>query len=110
MALSDADKGADGGMVPWSTDFILIPDPFETILALDSKFKPPLFEGAAWHPDNAQLLVTNDLTAKNLGPGVPPDGFGSGLVSSLFEQENVIPVAIAMLRIKISFLIEVCLE
>jgi len=73
------------------------------MLALLSRFKPPELDGDMWHPDEAQLLVTTALTAKNFGPGVL-SGFGSGLESSLFEQEKVNPVIAKMLMIKISFL------
>jgi hypothetical protein len=104
IALSAAASGPEGGMVPWSTAWDFIRPPFETILALVSRFNPPEFDGDTWHPDEAQLLVTIDLTAKNFGPGVL-SGFGSGLESSLFEQEKVNPVIAKMLMIKISFLI-----
>lgn len=102
--MSDADKGPVGGIVSRSTAWVFILEPFVTILASESKFTPPEFVGAMWQPDVAQLLVIIDFAAKNFGPGVLPVGFG--LASSLFEQENVMPVAIAMLRINISFLID----
>jgi hypothetical protein len=57
-------------------------------------------------------LLQSALTAKNFGPGVL-SGFGSGLESSLFEQEKVNPVIAKMLMIKISFLMDllfVCLR
>jgi hypothetical protein len=108
FVLSAADNGIDGGIVPRSTARVFILELFDTILASDPKFTPPAFEGAIWHPDSAQLLVIIDFAAKNFGPGVLPVGFGSE--SSLLEQENVIPVAITMLRINISFLIGYCLK
>jgi hypothetical protein len=46
LALSAADNGPVGGIVPKSTALALIREPFATMPALDSKFKPPVFEGA----------------------------------------------------------------
>jgi hypothetical protein len=110
IALSAAARGPAGGIVPLSTASDFIRAPLETILVLVSKFIPPEFDGEIWHPDKAQLFVTTDFTAKNFGPGVLPVGFGSGLESSLLEQEKVIPVIVKMLTIKISFLIEFVLK
>ena len=97
LALSAADNGPVGGMVPKSTALALILEPLETMPALDSKFNPPVFDGDAWQPDNAQLLAITDFTAVNFGPAVLPGGSGVGLESSLFEQAKAIPIRVTML-------------
>jgi hypothetical protein len=56
----------------------------------------------------AQLLVTIDLTAKNLGPGVLPPGSGS--LSSVLEQEKVMPIVATMSKRKVSFFMVIGLK